>query len=47
MAPHVHVGLIEFFIIGLNVLIFSFLWRMAAYYLQDSAVGRAMAAVYS
>jgi hypothetical protein len=47
MAPHVHVGLIEFLIIGLNVLIFSFLWRLAAHHFIDTPLGRAMAAVYS
>jgi hypothetical protein len=32
-------------IIGLSVIIFSFLWRMAAARLSDSATGQAMAAI--
>lgn len=45
--PHVHIGIVEFFVTGLYVLIFSFLWRALAARLSDKPLGRAMAAVYS
>lgn len=32
-------------IIGLSVIIFSFMWRMLAARLSDSSVGQAMAAI--
>lgn len=47
VTPHIHVGLVEFWITAANVLIFSFLWRLLAAKLSDRPIGRAMAAVYS
>lgn len=47
MAPHVHVGVVEFLVTGAYALIFSFLWRLLAAALADKPLGRAMAAVYS
>lgn len=47
MTPHVHVGLVEFLLIGANVLIFSFLWRWVIATWPDSPFTRGMAAVYS
>lgn len=51
--PHVHIGIVEFAITGLNVIIFTFLWRALSAQLVKSdsdssqAIGRAMAGVYS
>ena len=49
MKPHVHVGPVEFLTVVAYVLIFTFLWRLAAARLVEkhpNAAG-AMAAVYS
>lgn len=49
MTPHVHVGAVEFLTTVAYVLIFTFLWRIAAAKLAEkhpTAAG-AMAAVYS
>jgi len=37
---------INVLIIGFSVVIFGFLWRMAAARLHNSSVGQAMAAIY-
>lgn len=49
MAPHVHVGVVEFVTVVCYVLIFTFLWRIAAAKLTERHpnVAGAMAAVYS
>lgn len=49
MTPHVHVGAVEFLTVVAYVLIFTFLWRMAAAALVTRKPGLAagMTAVYS
>ena len=47
IAPHVHVGVVEFITVACYVVIFSFFWRVLSARLSDRPVGRAMAAVYS
>jgi hypothetical protein len=49
MAPHVHVGLVEFVTVVAYVLIFTFLWRVAAAHLNEKnpQLAGAMTAVYS
>jgi hypothetical protein len=47
MRPAITVGVVEFAVVALYVLIFTFLWRTAAAALADQPIGRAMAAVYS
>ena len=49
MAPHVHVGVVEFLTVVAYVLIFTFLWRMAAAKLAEKHpnLAGAMTAVYS
>jgi len=49
MAPHVHVGLVEFVTVICYVLIFTFLWRVLAAHLTEKypQLAGAMAAVYS
>lgn len=49
MTPHVHVGLVEFLTVVAYVLIFTFLWRVAAARLAERHpnLAGAMAAAYS
>lgn len=49
MAPHVHVGVVEFLTVVAYVLIFTFLWRILAAKLADRhpSLAGAMTAVYS
>lgn len=47
MKPQITVGVVEFAVVALYVLIFTFLWRALASALADKPLGRAMAAVYS
>lgn len=44
---HVHASALDFLIVAAYTLIFSFLWRMTAARCSESALGKAMAAVYS
>jgi hypothetical protein len=45
--PAITVGVVEGLVVFAYVLVFTFLWRMAATKLADKPIGRAMAAVYS
>jgi hypothetical protein len=49
MAPHVHVGVVEFLTVACYVLIFNFLWRMLTARLMEKYpnLAGAMAAVNS
>lgn len=47
VAPHVHVGLVEFITVACYVVIFTFLWRVLTAKLSDRPLGRGMAAAYS
>ena len=49
MAPHVHVGLVEFMTVVAYIVIFTFLWRVAAAHLNEKnpTLAGAMTAVYS
>jgi hypothetical protein len=49
VAPHVHVGLVEFLTVVAYVLIFTLLWRVLAARLAERHpnIAGAMAAVYS
>lgn len=42
---HVHASALDFLIIGAYMVIFSFIWRLIAARLSDSAFGKAMGAV--
>lgn len=49
MAPHVHVGVVEFLTVVAYVLIFTYLWRVLAARLAEKYpnLAGAMAGVYS
>jgi hypothetical protein len=49
MAPHVHVGLVEFVTVVAYIVIFTFLWRVAAAHINEKnpTLAGAMTAVYS
>lgn len=49
MAPHVHVGLVEFVSVVAYVLLFTLLWRVAAAKLSERHpdLAAAMTAIYS
>jgi len=49
MAPHVHVGVVEFVTVVCYILIFTFLWRVLAAHLTEKnpQLAGAMTAVYS
>ena len=50
MAPHVHVGVVEFLTVVAYVLIFTFLWRVLAAKLAERGhtnLAGGMTAVYS
>ena len=49
MAPHVHIGLVEFLSVAAYVIIFTFLWRaaIAALIEKQPNIAGALAAVYS
>lgn len=46
MAAHVHIGALQGVIVFAYVLIFGFMWRLAAALLADSRVGQAMSWLY-
>lgn len=49
MAPHVHVGVVEFVTVVAYVIVFTFLWRVLAAHLSSRYpnLAGAMTAVYS
>jgi hypothetical protein len=43
---HVHASFLSFMALALQLIIFGFLWRAAAFRLADTPVGKAMAFIY-
>lgn len=46
VAPHLHIGFVEFLVIGLYIIVWGFLFRTLEIWMHNNPVGQAMSFIY-